>query len=131
MASWRTGPNPAFRHWLSSARSSLPSRCSVPPPKTGPACSQGAQRQGQEQSGGQQNASQNFPPASCLTRQENTLYPHEEEEEEGRSLFPWETERVFSALVQTSRPDQSLAGSQGREQLPAWVGEWVGETFGL
>lgn len=93
---------------------------------TGSACSQGAQRWDQGLSGGQQNAAQNFPPVSCLTCRENTLYPHEGKAE-GRRLFPWGTERVFSALVQSSRPDplwisDDLLAVRG-EQLLAWVRE--------
>lgn len=88
---------------------------------TGSACSQGAQQWDQGQSGGQQNASQNFPPVSCLTCQENTLYPHEGEEE-GRQLFLWGTERVFSALVYISWPDPLWISDDlltvRREQLP-------------
>lgn len=106
MASWRTGPNPAFLHWLHSARSSLPSWCSMLSPRPGSARTQGSPRWDQGQSGGQQNASQNFLPVSCLTHQENTLCPHKEEKD-GRKLFPWRTERVFSALIQTSWPDPS------------------------
>lgn len=73
---------------------------------TGSAHTQGSPRWDQGQSGGQQNASQNFLPVSCLTHQENTLCPHKEEKD-GRKLFPWRTERVFSALIQTSWPDPS------------------------
>lgn len=39
---------------------------------------------------------------SCLAHQENTLCPREEKEGK-RGLFPRGTERVFSALVQTTK----------------------------
>lgn len=72
MASWRTGPNPAFFHWLHSARSSLPSWCLMLSPRHRLSPLSGISTVGPGAKWGPAKCLPEFP-VSCLTHQENTL----------------------------------------------------------